>query len=192
MEPLRIFCDGSCPKNGAADATASCGIVIIYKNEIIKGIYKVVEPRKYMIDAGTLVTYDKEVPTNNRAELLALYYAIVIANHAAICGNPVTIYSDSSYAIQTTTKWYPNRLAKGIAGELENVDLLECIHHVRSDKYDIIHCRGHVVSRKGDGYNKLELISDPISRLIAIGNAEADAVASGEDFCVKSIERLLL
>ena len=88
MSRIAVFCDGSCLSNGKVGATAGVGVCV-------------------MRDGAELHTYSARVPatqaqTNQRAELLALQYAIVYMAESGMKGE---IYTDSKYAIQCLTEW---------------------------------------------------------------------------------------
>lgn len=66
--------------------------------------------------------------TNNIAELSAitavLKYIYRETNISSSYNNSIIIYSDSQYAINCITKWYPVWLAKKKTGDKKNVDLI--------------------------------------------------------------------
>jgi len=103
-DPLIIFTDGACSCNGKNQAKGGIGIFIENtKTEISKTIEKVVEDFE-----------DLEIskPTNNIAELLAIYHALKI-NKNSFDTRKIIIKSDSNYSINSITKWYKNWQSNG-------------------------------------------------------------------------------
>jgi len=86
---VRIFCDGSCRRNGQPGARAGYGVYVT-NNGIPCHSHSALVP-------------GEDLPTNQRAELLALQYAIHYVAESGIRGS--TIYSDSKYSIQCLTVW---------------------------------------------------------------------------------------
>jgi ribonuclease HI len=84
-------------------------------------------------------------PTNQRAELMALLEAIRFAQKQI--GKTVTIYTDSMYAINCTSKWGPSWLKKGWkrdSGEpLLNLDLIKPLVAAWNPTIPLVHVRGH-------------------------------------------------
>lgn len=91
--PLYIFCDGSCLKNGASGASAGYGIYIT-KNDI--------ECHRHY----SRVPFEQP-QTNQRAELLALQYALHYIASSLPSPHIAHIYTDSKYAMQCLTVWGP-------------------------------------------------------------------------------------
>jgi ribonuclease HI len=96
---LQIFCDGSCLKNGGAGAAAGYGIYIT------NGMHE-------------LHRYSARVPadqpqTNQRAELLALQYALNYMYSHKDTLSTGEIYTDSKYALQCLSVWGPVWKASG-------------------------------------------------------------------------------
>jgi len=96
-ESLTIFCDGSCLNNGYPGAKGGFAVLVL------KG-------------ADELHRYSSALPggvapTNQRAELMALQYAV---NYCAESGvSSADIYTDSKYAIQVLTAWAGGWEARG-------------------------------------------------------------------------------
>lgn len=83
--------------------------------------------------------------TNQRAELMALLEALRWWSGGA--GGPVTVYTDSMYAINCTSKWGPSWRKKGWkrdSGEpLQNLDLIRPLVELWQPKWRLVHVRGH-------------------------------------------------
>jgi len=139
-----IFCDGACSGNGTRHAYG--GWAWAFWPGQAQG-----EPMHY--GAGKLKTMANEsvVPsTNQRAELTALLESIKWA--AAHPQLKLTIYTDSMYSINCTTKWGPGWRRKGWkrdSGEpLQNLDLIKQLVELWRPCWPLQHVRGH---QKGSG-----------------------------------------
>ena len=131
-----IFCDGACSGNGTARAYG--GWAWAYWPGAAKG-----EPTAY--GAQKLASSPGQKPTNQRAELMALLEAIRFAQKQI--GKTVTIYTDSMYAINCTSKWGPSWARKGWkrdSGEpLQNLDLIKPLVAAWNPTIPLVHVRGH-------------------------------------------------
>lgn len=148
-----IYCDGCCLSNGLAGARAGYGVHIT-------------DP------SGTgLLSESFRVPvadpqTNQRAELLALRYALsIVAEHTMVV---YEIYSDSRYAIDCVTKWSGawevGGWRKANGKPVLHADIIrDCLAMYRrvGDRVRLNHIAAHTG------------LGDPHSR----GNAEADRLA---------------
>ena len=131
-----IFCDGACSGNGTARAYG--GWAWAYWPGPARG-----EPLAY--GAQKLATGPGVPSTNQRAELTALLEAIRFALGRK--GEIVTIYTDSMYAINCTSKWGPSWAKKGWtrgSGEpLQNLDLVKQLVALWRPSVSLQHVRGH-------------------------------------------------
>lgn len=127
-----IYCDGACRGNGTARAVA--GWAWAYWPGVARG-----EPTKY----GSARLADPA--TNQRAELMALLEAL--RWWSGRDGGPITIYTDSMYAINCTTTWGPSWRKRGwsrSSGEpLQNLDLIKPLVELWQAKWRLVHVRGH-------------------------------------------------
>ena len=89
---INVFVDGSCINNGKKNPIGGIGI---YFGEN--------DPRNLSLK----YEYDN-CPTNNKAELYAIYETILILLDEIKKDRTVLIYSDSQYCINSITKWYKN------------------------------------------------------------------------------------
>ena len=132
-----IFCDGACSGNGTKSAFG--GWAWAFWPGPAVG-----EPTHY--DSGRLATDGGNRATNQRAELTALLEALRwAAAHPSIS---VTVYTDSMYSMNCTTKWGPSWKKKGWkrdSGEpLLNLDLIQPLVTLwASIKTPLQHVRGH-------------------------------------------------
>lgn len=128
--PIFAFTDGSCPKNGAADAEAGFGVLIIGGHLGPTTVRGMVEPKEYSLidtsapELGFEAAGRAATPTNNRGELLAFCWAMLALLRGRALG-PIEIVSDSEISVKTLNEWLPNRRRKGTAHQLKNFDLIE-------------------------------------------------------------------
>lgn len=140
-----IFCDGACRGNGSKHALG--GWAWAYWPGQAAG-----EPTTYHADRLGIPAPGL-IPTNQRAELMALLEALRWWKSGG-GGGPVTIYTDSMYAINCASKWGPGwkRAAwKRASGEpLQNLDLIKPLVDVWAaggGKWRLQHVRGHQTGR---------------------------------------------
>ena len=143
---LWVFTDGACSGNGhkhaaagyAAVVTTPDGKVLCETNgrvlpvelELPQSGLELV-PKSQHRDATQCDRSLHQVqPSNNRGELLGIIAAfqLLLGSDAKVFSldhrTQVTVFSDSRICIGTLTEWLPNRLAKGTAHELKNLDLI--------------------------------------------------------------------
>lgn len=129
--PITICTDGSCVDNGAPTAVASFAAAcyggplsgVLLADSISPTEYAFIDPANPAMGIKT-VPEKKILPSCNRAELLAIIYALLGVLVTGSVG-PVEIVTDSKICLGTLTQWLPNRLAKGTERELKNYDLVE-------------------------------------------------------------------
>lgn len=131
-----IFCDGACRGNGTRHAIA--GWAWAYWPGVARG-----EPQR--VGSGR----PPGAATNQRAELTALLEALRWWSSASsgTGGGPVTIYTDSMYTINCTSKWGPSWRKAGwkrAGGEIiQNLDLIQPLVALWQPKWKLVHVRGH-------------------------------------------------
>jgi ribonuclease HI len=130
-----IFCDGACRGNGTRRAVA--GWAWAFWPGVARG-----EPT-----ASGAARLDAPA-TNQRAELMALMEALRFVRGGGAGGKPVTIYTDSQYAIKCTTVWGPGWKKKGWtrgSGEpLQNLDIIKPLVDLWAAlRVPLVHVRGH-------------------------------------------------
>jgi ribonuclease HI len=153
---INVYTDGSYIKK---NNNVFCGYGIYFPN----GEYKSISRK-----------FTHEPITNNRAELYAIYKAIILCN---IINNKkiknkengvteINIYSDSEYSIKTFNKWLP-KWKKSLKAYL-NFDIIDeidnAIHNVPF-KINFIHIRSHT------GKNDVHSISNDIVDKLAKNGA---------------------
>lgn len=135
---MSIFCDGACRGNGQRGAIG--GWAWAYWNGEARG-----EPVTW--GAEKLAVPPGQAATNQRAELTAMLEAIRWWKDVAGGGGPITIYSDSLYSINCTSKWGPGWRKAGwkrAGGEpLQNLDLIMPLVETWKPIWNLHHVRGH-------------------------------------------------
>ncbi len=151
--PVMCFTDGSCPKNGSADAEAGFSGLIVGGHLAPTTVRGLVQPTAYALldplapekgfePRGAAVT-----PTNNRGELLGFCWALLVLLRGRVLGN-IEIVSDSdAIVVRMFNEYLPNRRKKGTAGQLANFDLVRIGEALlgalreQADSVKIIHTR---------------------------------------------------
>jgi ribonuclease HI len=135
---MSIFCDGACRGNGQRGAVG--GWAWAYWNGEARG-----EPVTW--GAEKLAVPPGQAATNQRAELTAMLEAIRWWKDVAGGGGPITIYSDSLYSINCTSKWGPGWRRAGwkrTSGEpLQNLDIIVPLVETWKPIWKMTHVRGH-------------------------------------------------
>ena len=142
MEPLVVFTDGACTRNGHDNAKA-CAATIWPEEDYPNGIF-FLEPTS--------------VRTNNRAEFLAGIKAMEQANEIDESNTRVLrIFTDSMFLINTASTWMyawkRNGWVKRDKEPVKNLDLVEQIYDLVSEKKREIvwtHVKSHT---DGNDYN---------------------------------------
>lgn len=152
----RIFTDGGATKNGQINCRASWAVVElqfkqnntkqtnikcnINHNEInnILSLFKK-SIHGYDIDvicrSGLLCKKTYNPPTNNKAELFAILFALKEYNN-------IEIYTDSMYSLNSITKWYKNWINKNV--QKLNMDLIgECYDIMESKNITLKYIKAH-------------------------------------------------
>lgn len=154
--PLTIFCDGSCLNNGA---TGDCAAVAGY------GVY---------VSRGTtdVHRWSARVPasepqSNQRAELLALQYAL---NYAAEASDSVEIYTDSRYAMDCLLKWAPaweaagwRKADKKPISHLEVIKSIVELYRALEERVKIQHVEAH--TGRTDVISRGNAVADELARI---------------------------
>lgn len=148
-----IYCDGACDPNPGKAGTG----VAVYRNQVLDQLwYGLYNPQG----------------TNNTAELLGLYHSLLMAKDAISLGKSVNIHCDSTYSINSVTKWAITWKAKGWkkpGGEIKNLDLIKVAHELFLEIQDgvtVLHVKGHA------GIEGNEL-ADRMS-MVAVASTELD------------------
>lgn len=143
MQKYVMYTDGSCPRNGDADAVGGWAFVGIREPDLP------LEEQTSWIEVSGRCEPNLETPnTSIRMELLA---AIKALQHIKP-GNEVVLYSDSAYLVNgITQRWYVKWFATGknAAGKVPaNLDLwCPLVGLVEERKVRMIHIKGHAGHR---------------------------------------------
>lgn len=115
-QTLHIFTDGACTNNGKKFAKASWAFVVVDKDQTTEIGYNSEKLKPF------------EPQTNQRAELNALLRGLQYAVQTLKTDStPITIWSDSEYAIHCTSKWGPTWWRndwKKKGGDIQHLDLI--------------------------------------------------------------------
>lgn len=158
---IKIYTDGSCRGNGKENSSGGWGVAS----------FRVHEDGSMSCDhfAGEPC----ENTTNNREELKAMKYALMITDYDMYKNEECYIYSDSAYVVNMCREWIWNWQSHGWtrAGgkEIENLDLVKDIYcHLSREfpNFTIFKIKGHA----GE-----------------IGNELADAVATQNEAKIAKI-----
>jgi uracil-DNA glycosylase len=192
-----IACDGSCPKNGSADAIAAFGVVCTVGPLAGMRIGGPVRPTSYAwinpadplqgfgpVSAMCLPERPVVTPTNNRAEFLGLCNLLL-----ALCraGTPyVEVIYDSEYAVKSITEWHPKRLRKGgnAAAQAKNYDLIVIAYELltylqRRATVVLVHVNSHKPKPKPPPANSPKHNDYLVTLRRWHANDEADILAGG-------------
>lgn len=138
-----MFCDGSCRGNGQRGAFG--GWAWGFWDGPILG-----SPRT----SGSAPLPHSPTPTNQRAELTALLEALKWLSANGIPST--TIFTDSNYAIQCTSKWGPGWKKAGwkrSSGEpLQNLDLVKPLVEIWKPQWKLQHVYGHQKGSSDEAY----------------------------------------
>jgi len=146
MTTLAIFCDGACRGNGRAGAKGGWAWAAWRAGAVEGSPVATGSARLLLGPAG-------EVATNQRAELMALLEAL---RWLAATKNNGTIYTDSQYAINCTSKWGAGWRRKGWkrdSGEpLQNLDLIQPLVALWRPAWALVHVAGHQTGNSWQAY----------------------------------------
>lgn len=139
-----IYTDGSAKGNGSKNAEGGFGVVVC-------DVWSDKDQKKYLVLADA---YQERTigTTNNREEMKAIIWALEHYGGEEYRGNGVlipTVYSDSSYCVNSFTNWIQGWKANGWrrAGNkpLENLDLIKKYDELVQEgkKIDLRYIKGH-------------------------------------------------
>jgi uracil-DNA glycosylase len=153
--PMMAFTDGSCPKNGSADAEAGFSGLIVGGHMAPTTVRGLVQPATYALidpsvpekgfeanESSSAVT-----PTNNRGELLGFCWVLLILLRGRALGNIEIISDSDAIVVKMFNEYLPNRRKKGTANQLANFDLITIAESLldalreQADSVKIIHTR---------------------------------------------------
>ena len=129
-----IYTDGACSNNGNKDAKAGVGIYFGDNHEL-----NVSEPLPRL--AG--------IPTNQLAELYAIYWALYLCLEDKCMKNKnIIVYTDSQYSINCLTTWFDSWQKKGWKTAdkkpVKHIELIRQIKHIMEQlNVRLVHVKGH-------------------------------------------------
>ena len=147
---IKIYVDGACSNNGYKPNFGGYGIVVTFNDKIIKD-----------------ENHGKENTTNNEMELTAVLEGIKIAKVFKSQGHnqPIIIYSDSAYVVNTVNTWMHTWQANGWIKKTdkkppENLDIIKEI-------YDLMNWERLIRIEKIKGHNgdKFHDLADESAKL---------------------------
>ena len=149
-DTIIIYTDGACKNNGSKNKLVSAGIGVHFSQN------------NYIQMPDISQKLDIDTPTNNKAELIAILFALQECHKHSI-ENKIIIYTDSQYCIDAITNWYDQWLKNGTLETKKNVSYIKPINTImKMLDVSFIHIRGH--TKKQDKHS--------------IGNERADNLAT--------------
>jgi uracil-DNA glycosylase len=174
--PVVAYTDGSCLENGSHSARAGYGVIFV--GGALGGVTLRGPVPRFELELGPTTqvraTSVPAVPTNNRAELLAIATALARLIDAAAIG-PVEVVSDNDVSVRTLNEWLPARVRKGTAHELKNWDLVRVVaallDRLRAQAASVVvrHVHAHTAQPPASASAR--------ERLDWLGNKRADELA---------------
>lgn len=128
-----MFTDGACASNGRPDAKAG---------------YAVWFPENRQLSFSARVPVDQS-QTNQRAEMSAIYRAVLILEENGFQDEDIVIYTDSEYCINCLTRWILGWVSRGwktsAGGDVLHRDLIEGISKklTKFKSHRFVHVRSH-------------------------------------------------
>lgn len=172
INEIIVFTDGSCSrqKDNKQREFLSCGYGVYYPNKELPNV-----SRPYKVSESNMA------PTNNRAELQAIYVALIQVKKN-FNFNKMIIYSDSQYCIKSLTEyakvWELNGWKTATKKPVENQDLIKPMYDIikkNKEKITFIHVRAH--TNKQDA---LSVSNDMVDRLAKMGADRSVPYATGK------------
>lgn len=115
-----VYTDGACCQNAKSAGPGGYGVVVLDDNENLITTY----------------SHKENNTTNNRQEMKAIIWATIHYGKYNL-----TIYSDSSYAINTFEtwmySWYKNEWKKSDGRQPENMDLISAFYDLMQQGYKV-------------------------------------------------------
>lgn len=156
IDEIMVYTDGSLSRKKEKDGniTVYCGYGILYPNGELPNVSRI---------------FKNGEPTNNRAELQAIYVALIQIGKKYIY-NKIKIYSDSKYCIQSLTeyitKWVKNGWMTSQNKPVENQDIIKPIYNImrkQKDKIEFVHVKAH--TKNTDDMTKYNAQVDKLAKL---------------------------
>ena len=149
-DTIIIYTDGACKNNGSKSKYVSAGVGVHFSQD------------NYVQMDDISKKLDIDSPTNNKAELIAILFALQEC-HKHNINKKIIIYTDSQYCIDAITKWYDQWIKTDNLKNKKNVSFIQSIKSImKMLDVSFIHIRGH--TKKQDKHS--------------IGNERADNLAT--------------
>lgn len=130
-DTIIIYTDGACKNNGSKNKLISAGV----------GVHFSQNNHTPMKDISLKLTIDN--PTNNKAELIAILFALQECHKQEI-KDKIVIYTDSQYSIDAITKWYDQWSKDGKLEQKKNISFIQSIKTIMKIlNVSFVHVRGH-------------------------------------------------
>lgn len=171
---IKIYTDGSCRGNGKENSSGGWGVVSFREDNGV-------------LTCDHFAGEDCENTTNNREELKAMLYALMITQYGVYLPEECVIYSDSAYVVNMCREWIWNWQSHGWtrAGgkEIENLDLVKQIYYYLSlefPNFTIMKVKGH----SGELGNELAdaLATNNKAKIAKIMEENKEMFANGNEF----------
>lgn len=163
VDIVNVFTDGSFikKKTSTGEEKIYCGYGIYFPNKELPNISR---------------PFTRGKKTNQRAELFAIYVALIIIRKNLIY-NKINIYTDSEYSIKALTKWVKiwknNGWRTSSNKPVENLDIIIPINNIlekESGKVEFIHVKSH--TGKQDEISINNSIADRLAKKGALKYSE--------------------
>ena len=108
---------------------------------------------------------DIQNPSNNVAELYAIYYSLKLLKKNKI-DLPIELFTDSSYCRSILLEWYETWIKTNTLKDKKNIDLIKKTHSIYKTIKDIniYYVKGH--SKNTDEHSHGNRIADRLARSI--------------------------
>jgi len=149
---LIIATDGSCYNKIKVGGS---GAVIYNNGSIVRRLSEQTPDKNFE-------TGEKESPTNNRAELYAIYIGLMEAQTFIDNRDDIWIITDSEYSMNLITKYCKNKTIEEIKNKYKNSDLIillkNLIESIKSQGKNIkmIHINSHLSNKKKSQLSELK------------------------------------
>ena len=131
MRLIEVYTDGSCMRKKTGTL---CGYGIHFPNGEINDVSR---------------KFTHEPLTNQRAELYAIYVALILINKKLVY-DKIIVYSDSEYSIKCMTTWInvwkKNDWKTASNKEVKNQDIIKPLHNIMKSfggKIEFVHVMSH-------------------------------------------------
>lgn len=149
---MRVFTDGACSNNGRP--TSKAGYAVWFPDH------------KEFSESARIP--ENQSQTNQRAELMAIYRAVIILDEKGYHDSDIVIYTDSEYSINCLTKWLTGWVSRNwktsAGGDVLHKDLIQDTSGrlAKFKSHRFVHVRAHTGNE--DDLSKNNDIVDKMAR----------------------------